>query len=152
MISKEDSSNLVPVYVPERYYLQVVNFVADLMKEAPCTLPPSPPPLPSSLINGWTAEEIEELRRMMRMPVHDAGTATFDLACSAPGKLVLFEEAARHAGRTFEQGRADLARVTRLIRKTWGKDRRWPLSYRQEGTKYVYFATPEFADAWNAGE
>jgi hypothetical protein len=131
------------VYVPEQHYFEVVNFVAGLMKEAPP---------PSSLINGWTAAEIGELRCMMLMPVHDAGTATFDLACSVAGKPVLFEDAVRHAGRTFEQGRADLARVTRLIRKKWGKDRRWPLNYKQEGTRFIYFASQEFADAWNAAE
>jgi hypothetical protein len=89
---------------------------------------------------------------MLWMPEYDAGTAIFDLACSTPGELVSFDEAVQHAARSFEQGRADLARVTRLIRQRWGKDRSWPLIYKQEGGRFVYSATQEISDAWNAAE
>jgi hypothetical protein len=151
MDSQNISAKFLPIYVPEHLYIQVFDFARGLMKEAPSILPPSPPLQP--LINGFTAEEIRELRRMLHMDVHDAATAAFDLACSKPGKPVLFEDACHHSGRTFGEGRGDLIRMTKMIRKKWGKDRGWPLTYKQEGTKGVYYASQELADAWrNAAE
>jgi hypothetical protein len=84
------------------------------------------------------------------LPIDSTATALFDLACGAPNDRVAFEKAREQAGRTFDQARADLSQMTKLIRRTWGRNRKWPLNWTQDGSRIVYHASQALADAWNA--
>lgn len=111
---------------------------------------PHPPgsTLSSPLVNGWTVEQIGKLRRML--PIDSTATALFELACQAPGQRVTFNQAIERAGRTVDQGRSDLSQLSKLIRGTWGRDRRWPIHWAKEGGRLVYHASQALADAWNS--
>jgi hypothetical protein len=140
---------LVQLYVPRRHYLATLNFVASLASDNPATTPITlPPPETSSLINGWTVADVHRLRKML---MHNAGaTALFNLTCVDPEKRVSFPDVCKESGRTSNQARADLSELTKLIRRTWGRDRRWPLGWVQDGTSYIYHASPQLAEAWNS--
>jgi hypothetical protein len=100
------------------------------------------------LVAGWTPEQIGKLRHML--PIDSTATALFELACQAPGQRVTFDQAIERAGRTLDQGRSDLSQMTKIIRGTWGRDRRWPIHWAKEGRHLVYHASQALADAWNA--
>lgn len=70
----------------------------------------TPPASTSSLINGWTADEVGKLRH--KLPIDSTATVLFELTCREPGLRVTFPQASEQAGRTFDQTRADLNQLT----------------------------------------
>jgi hypothetical protein len=104
--------------------------------------------LSSPLVDRWTVEQIRKLRHML--PIDSTATALFELVCQAPGERVTFDQAIERAGRTLDQGRSDLSQMTRIIRGTWGRNRKWPIHWAKEGGRLVYQASQALADAWNA--
>jgi hypothetical protein len=109
---------------------------------------PASSTLSSPLVDEWTVEQIGKLRHML--PIDSTATALFELVCQAPGERVTFDQAIERAGRTLHQGRSDLSQMTKLIRRTWGQDRKWPIHWAKEGGRLVYQASQALADAWNA--
>ena len=104
--------------------------------------------LSSPLLDGWTVEQIRKLRHML--PIDSTATALFELVCQAPGQRVTFDQAIERAERTLQQGRSDLSQMTKLIRGTCGRNRKWPIHWTKEGGRLVYHASQALADAWNA--
>ena len=146
MHTTSSDNEFIPVYVPRRHYLRTIKFLSGLATDDSGSASPASP---SSLINnGWTADEVGQLRHML--PIDSTATALFDLTCGAPGKRVSFQLAREHAGRPFDKARADLSEMTKLIRRTWGRDGKWPLNWTQDGSRVVYYASQALADAWNA--
>jgi hypothetical protein len=95
-------------------------------------------------------EQISKLRHML--PIDSTATALFELVCQAPDQRVTFEQAIEWAGRTVAQGRSDLSQMTKLIRGTWGQDRKWPIHWVKEAGHLVYRASQALAEAWNAAK
>jgi len=109
---------------------------------------PASSTLSSPLVDEWTVEQIGKLRHML--PIDSTATALFELVCQAPGQRVTFDQAIERAERTLQQGRSDLSQMTKLIRGTWGQNRKWPIQWVKEGDHLVYRASQALADAWNA--
>jgi hypothetical protein len=92
---------------------------------------------------------IRQLRWIVLNNPESAATSIMALTCANPGDRVTFHEVYRHSGRRDEQARADLARFTRMIRETFGRDQRWPLDYMKQQDRLIYYAHPQIAAWWN---
>jgi hypothetical protein len=160
-----DSKNgdeLVPVYVPRRYYVATLNFLAGLIARDQQPLPdyghpvadmkaavPSTDDEPQRLIhNGWTSEEIAHLRS--QLPPESVAITLFDLICREPGKRVTFDDLLQASGKEHNRARAELAALSKKIRGMFGRDRKWPIMWVQEGSNIIYFASSGLAKAWHA--
>jgi hypothetical protein len=145
-ISVPSQDELVPVFVPRKHYLSILNFIATITTDEPTCTPAAL--LEEELTNGWTPEQIGTLRGLL--PIGSVATSLLELACTTPGRWVFFEDARERTQRGYHEGRADFAGLTRLIKRTWGKDRRWPVNWKQEGSRVAYSVSQAVADAWNA--
>jgi len=158
---------LVALMVPRSHYAYMVQALAERLAtmgvSADLSAPPPVPPaqipsrtpaqvtiqIPARTVNGWTQEEFCEFRRLI---AHNrTATALFELTCAKPGERVTFEEAYTHAGRSYDNAKADLSAFSRVKNKRFGKDRRWPVDWQViEGGHLIYWVQALLAQWWNA--
>lgn len=143
IMTNDTSSELVNVPVPRRFYPLIIQTLAiALAAESNGSLPSASSPNE----RAWTSDEIRHLRRVVP---NGTVEALMELTCASPKKRVTFQEVYEHSGRTFAQARADLAGFTRLVRKSFGRER-WPVNVVQGPDKgLTYDAEPAIAEAWN---
>jgi len=145
------SDDFLNVAVPKRHYALVIRTIAQALAAEGSTRDPAPCPAernwaanPSEL---WSADRIRHLRQLLTNPT---ARAMMDLTCSTPGRRVSLEDLEKRTGRSFHQSRADLAVLTKLIRRRFGHDV-WPVNVAQGGNgTLTYDASPDIAAAWTA--
>ena len=158
---------LVALMVPRSRYAYMVQALAERLtttadSAGPSASPPvaldqtpsqTPSPvtiqIPASTVKGWTQGEFCELRRLI---AHNrTATALFELTCAKPGERVTFEEVYTHAGRSYDNAKADLSAFSRVKNARFGKDRRWPVEWQKiEGGHLIYWVQALLAQWWNA--
>jgi hypothetical protein len=95
----------------------------------------------------------EDVEHLARLVTNDTVRCLFDKCASHPMRWVGFEELKAAVGRDFGQMRADLAGLTRLIRREFADNRGWPVQVDRmrdsDGkTHVVYRMTDEVAWWW----
>lgn len=142
-MSTDTSDELVSVLVPRRLYARVIQMLATALATESSGAAPI---VPSEHEQKWKPEEIRHLRRVVdNMTVE----TLMKLTCASPGERVTFQQVYERAGRTFGQARADLAGLTRLIRKSFNHEK-WPVTVFQGPDKVtMYYVEPSIAEAWN---
>jgi hypothetical protein len=92
----------------------------------------------------WTLNELERLRNIARPTV----LAALDLCSPAPGEWIPLRQVEEAAGRTSFEARADLAGLTMIVKRRFGRSN-WPfkVQWQAGGEKQQYYSI----DAGTAG-
>ena len=132
------TDDLINLAVPRRFYALVLRVLADAMA-AETTAPgaTSVAAVAESALGHdrpWTAEDVRRLHGLITNPTV---RALMDLTCARPGHRVSFGEVQERAGCEFRQARADLAGLSRLVRRHFGRHN-WPVNVTQVGRTLKY--------------
>lgn len=134
--------------VPRKLLREALRVVAGLL-EPSGPLPNSQTRAGSSEI--WTDKEIRQLRETLRP---GAARTVLDVGSIKPGEWLSLSEIKRAAGRTQNQARADLAALTRLVKRDFRRSS-WPFDWQWgvEGDKQAYYRVgDQVARAWAGQE
>lgn len=147
--ASDSQDELVNIPVPRRHYALVVETLARALATEHGREPPAPAPAASvDARRAWSDEEVVRLRES---GPNKTIKALMDLTCRRPGTPVSFPEVYEHAGRTYHQARADLAGLSKLLTRRFGREN-WPVRVAQRADGILtYEAEPAVAKAWTSG-
>ncbi len=120
--------NMVHVPIPSRLYPHVIRFLADALSVDTINQV-TPAPEQAQAGDGelperdWTRDDVRVLKQKVHNPTI---RAIFDLSSERGGELFSIRELEQFTGRKFGQVRADLAGLTRMCRREFGR-KNWPI-------------------------
>lgn len=144
------SGELVYVPIPLEIYDEVMTAVRTLVDGVGMnghSLDPAAPSQNPESGDAWTENSVRRLASL----VGGSARALLDLTSSRPNTWVSASDLAENTGRTHAQVRADLAGLTKLLKKQFA-DHAWPVtvaSLRVDGrVRWHYCMSPQIAAWW----
>lgn len=128
MVFPAEEDEMVSLAVPRRYYGAVVRALAEAMTSGASDGSALISREAQDGVNGyphqdWSREDVRRLKQEVHNPTV---RAIFDLSVEREGEWISIRELERHTGRRFGQVRADLAGLTRLCKRKFGRSN-WPV-------------------------
>lgn len=131
-------SELVQVAVPKEHLGAVYEALARAMAGEAGETP--------QVLAEWTEQQVSRLKRGAKR----AARVALELTAARPGEWVPYSEVIEQSGRTHDQGRADMAVFSALVKKIRAS-KEWPIDWEQGagGTQQVYYRMDrDFAEIW----
>lgn len=135
-------NEIVQFPVPRRYLSDVIKLLARL-EESPRRVRSRPR---DNRDRPWTTDELKWLQQLLR----DLPTALqlLDFTAGLEGMPLTFAELCEATGETRPKARGELARLTSIVRKYFGRDQ-WPADAEWESEGICYRMNPTTAALWN---
>jgi hypothetical protein len=153
-MERKPRSEIVLVPVPEEHLAAVYETLTREMRratEAQQAGPPGPPgsgrpPATSSPSNPpWRLEELRRLKEMLA--TRPIAKALLDITAANPGLPITFSDLCDQVGASRGKARGELASLTILLKKFFGRDY-WPVEVERVDGRWRYFMTVAMSALW----
>jgi hypothetical protein len=154
--SNSNVDQMVSLVVPRRFYPAVLQALADLYRTESSGQNETNSAVTQAELEehsywGWTRQDVELLKQLVHNPTI---RALFDLARECDECFVSIRALEQFTGRRFGQVRADFAGLTRMTRKRFGRDGKWPFEavWAADGKPQMSYRVPaEVLSWWHEG-